>query len=168
LRWRDALAEHSDAFLGQRSKALQVPELEQDWIADYRERRRAVVESYKSVAHAFRKWIRGIDPDYLPDFRNEPVWFDIDSGPDDSPDGQVEKLWLPVSLPSALDFWDGWSQGDTQKLFSERVEWADLFIERLRNPIPAWELRPAWRIRARRWFRRNWRKLHEPGQGAKR
>jgi len=157
-RWREALARHGDAFLAHRAKHLSSGSVDQDWVAEYRELRRETVDAYEPIARDFRNWIRDIDPSYLREFPNEPVWVDVDSGPDETPDGLVEKLWLPGSLLEALNFWHGWSQFNTQELFGDRVDWVDSFIERLKNPIkPGLQL--SWRYRLRRWFRRQWRKL---------
>jgi hypothetical protein len=134
--WRAALVRLTDTFLARRAEAFDegVP-LEQDWLIEYRELRRETIDAYSPIAPAFRKWIRGIPPEYLGEYRDEPTWFDIDSGPDETPDGLVEKLWMPLSFPEAVGFWNEWEHRKLQRLCAERIDLVDSFIRHLRNPI---------------------------------
>ena len=160
--WRAALAELTDAFLGTRSVLTTfdrpIP-LNQQWVTQYRELRLKTKDTYQSVWEDFQSWIRRISPEYLDWWKNEPVWVDQDSGPDNSPEGLVEKLWMPVSLKEALDFWNGWDQSDLQQLAAERIDLVDSFIHRLKHPFTRVEsgLEPWHQLN--RWARRKWQKL---------
>lgn len=160
IAWRAALVELTDTFLTRRAAALEEgARLDQEWLRQYRELRLATRNTYDPIAAEFRAWIRRIPEEYLGEYQNEPVWFDVDSGPDDSANGLVEKLWMPVSLPEAIAFWEGWEQHVLQRLMAERIDLVDDFVRRLKDPIPRSEYDLGRWYRLRRWARRRWRRL---------
>lgn len=79
--------------------------------------------------------------------------------PDDSADGLVDKLWMPLTFPEAIGFWNEWEQRKLQRLVAERVDVVDSFIRQIEHPIHIERYRVSWRLRLRRWFRRRWKKL---------
>ncbi|HEY2353763.1 MAG TPA: hypothetical protein VGH79_02525 [Gaiellaceae bacterium] len=160
--WREAVARLADLFLDYRHRALEEGEpYEQSWLIDYRERRREVMDAYVPVRRPFRKWIGSLDPQDLGEYRDEPQYVYPDYGPDDTADGLVEKLWVPVTFAEAIGFWDGWEQRKLQRLINERIDLIDSFVRWCRDPHPlgSVEFKPDWRTRLRRARRRWWKRI---------
>jgi hypothetical protein len=164
--WREAFVALVDTFLARRAQMLAGRAFdeqewdEQEWLREYRELRKTTMETYRPIMSAFRPWIRDVAPEYLNEYRDEPHWPDFETGmPDDSADGLVDKLWMPVTFTAAIGFWKNFDQRMLQGLAAERIDLVDAFIRQIEHPIQIEQYRVHWRIRLRRWRRRQWKRL---------
>ena len=108
----------------------------------------------------FREWMRGVDEAYTNPAPQEPIWVDRDSGPDETAEGQVEKFWMPVTLPEAVTFWQAVNQSTLQQIAAERIDLVDHFVRRVRDPFePPEPLLWSRRARFRQFRRRIARRL---------